>query len=501
MKSARRSVARTAGPAERDGLPPTAAKAAAYRRHQRLRAASPERHLVGVGDSNGSMSSGGDHRSSSSEERSHAAAAVAAVADHTLVETATKELNKDCDEVGDLSGACKGPADTAQVSARASKAQPQSSPPPLATRIRRRLASALGSISSDGSKQESVGHLSSLNHLSSSSMGTATSGGGTPGRGSVASSRLSKRSRPSRTQRRSRAPSSAPENASTETPSVNGKPASQSSSRTVLSSLLLKHKSRRLSAMAGADDGGGDGRGGARTPPHPRGRGGSRQSPSGASPDNASYLLRGGVADDVTARMEVDAAAEAEAAAAQFAAQGSPSSTGNGAPQRSSSRTSTMSRMSSMEGRPQYLEETDLGMTMVRVPDGATIPAPGDPMPLSWQRLLFSLRGHVLTLHYMTPEDIVQATDEPFLRGDDASRLALEPPSHSSGVQASALNGPQHMVTGLLVDDADCDDCSLDDPAPLGRCGRRPLSSCGPDGHCRRRRPLGGLSGAGKCAT
>jgi len=459
------------GPAELDGLPPKATDVAAYRRHQRLRAASPERHLVGVGDSNGngSMSSGGDHRSSSSEERSHvAAAAAAAVADHTLMETATKELNKDCDRVEDLSGACQGPADMARVPVRAVKAQPQSSSPPLATRLRRRLASALGSISSDGSKQDSVGHASSLNQLSSSSTGTATPGGSTPGRGSVASSRLSKRSRSSRTQRRSRAQSSVPEDASTETPSVNGKPSSQSSSRSVLSSLLLKRKSRRLSSMAGADGGGGDGRGGARTPPVPRGRGGSRKSSSGASPDNATYLIRGGAADDVTASMEVDAAAEAEAAAARFAAQGSPSSAGSRVPRRSSSRTSSVSRVSSMEGRPQYMEETDLGMTMVRVPDGAAIPAPGDPMPLSWQRLLFSLRGHVLTLHYMTPEDIVQAADEPFLRGNDAPRLALEPPSHSSGVQAVTMSGPQYMVTGSLVDDDDCDDCSSDDPAAVG---------------------------------
>lgn len=506
MKSARRSAARMGGPAELDGLPPKATNVAAYRRHQRLRAASPERHLIGVGDSNGngSMSSGGDRRSSSSEERSHvAAAAAAAVADHTLMETATKELNKDCDGVEDLSGACEGPADMAQVPARAAKARPQSSSPPLATRLRRRLASALGSISSDGSKPDSMGHASSLNQLSSST-GTASPGGSTPGRGSVASSRLSKRSRSSRTQRRSRAQSSVPEDASTETPSVNGKPSSQSSSRSVLSSLLLKRKSRRLSSMAGADGGGVDGRGGARSPPLPRGRGASRKSSSRASPDNAAYLIRGGAAGDVTARMEADAAAEAEEAAARFAAQGSASITGSRAPRRSSSRTSSVSRVSSMEGRPQYLEETDLGMTMIRVPDGAAIPAPGDPMPLSWQRLLFSLRGHVLTLHYMTPEDIVQAADEPFLRGNDAPRMALEPPSNSSGVQAMALSGPQDMVTGSLVDDDDCDDCSSDDPAAVGplreatmeqlRAGR-PLPSPSPARRLARGRDVRDVSG------
>lgn len=165
------------------------------------------------------------------------------------------------------------------------------------------------------------------------------------------------------------------------------------------------------------------------------------------------------------AEAAVVSATEAAAAAARPNGDVSGSSVGSKPLGQSVSGVSGVS-VSSEDEHPQYLEETDLGMTMVRIPDGEVPPPPGELLPLSWQRLLFSLRGHVLTLHYMTPEDIVASADEPYLR-DHEPLLGSGQTGH--GDAAAAGNGSQYMVSGSLVDDDnDYDDMSSDDPAAVG---------------------------------
>lgn len=420
------------------------------------------------------------------------AASAAAAAGHLLVESATTDLSCGSRVLGEM--AQESPP-------RAAKPPPHASgsPAALAARLKRRFTSALGSISSDGSKQDSVGHGGSPNQMSSSSMGTDTSGGATSDRISVASSRLFKRSRSSRSPRPSCTPGSSPESASTGALSMSSKAASHSSSRSILST-LLKRKSSRHSSSPVRANGDVDGvRAGSRTPSLSRRGAGGRARPSLAiSAEEAKLamrknanrngtpivedvitpapVLRAGVAAAsaneaaaaaaaAAAATDVAAVAATGAAAARLTHDASGSSVGSKRLEHSASRASGVSVLSEDE-QPQYLEETDLGMTMVRIPDGEAPPPPGEPMPLSWQRLLFSLRGHVLTLHYMTPEDIVASADEPYLR-DHEPLLESGQTSHDGA--AAAGHGSQFMVSGSLVDDDnDYDDMSSDDPAAVG---------------------------------
>lgn len=493
MKSAGLAEAhtRSGGGGELHGLPPVAAADGAYvRRRRRLRAGSPDGHLVGIGNSNGSMSSG-DHCSGSSDGIALATASAAAAAGHLLVESATTDLSCGSRVLGEMAS---------ESLSRAAKPSHHSgvSPSALAARLKRRFTSALGSISSDGStKHDSVGRVSSsLNQLSSSSMGTDTSGRGTPSdRVSVTSSRLFKRTRSSRSPRPSCTPSSSPESASTGALSHSSRSASQSSSRSILSTLLKRKGPRQSSTGCGNGDGE-SGRSGSRSSSHSRRSGGGRSRPSLAiTAEDAKHAMRNNtttneatVIEDVitpvpVVRAEVAAAAAAEAAAVSAAEAAvvsateaaaaaarpngdvSGSSVGSKPLGQSVSGVSGVS-VSSEDEHPQYLEETDLGMTMVRIPDGEVPPPPGELLPLSWQRLLFSLRGHVLTLHYMTPEDIVASADEPYLR-DHEPLLGSGQTGH--GDAAAAGNGSQYMVSGSLVDDDnDYDDMSSDDPAAVG---------------------------------
>lgn len=473
-------------------LPPVAAADGAFvRRRRRLRAASPDGHLVGIGNSNGSLSSSGEHCSASSDGIALATASAAAAAGHRLVESATTDVSCGSRVLEEM--ASESPSRAAKPSHHANV-----SPSALATRLKRRFSSALGSISSDGStKQDSVDHVSSsLNQLSSSSMGTETSAGGTTSdRVSVASSRLFKRTQSSHSPRPSSTPSSSPESGSTGALSHSSRSASQSSSLSMLST-LLKRKGPRHSSTGGGNGDGDGGRTRSRSSSHSRRSGGGRSRPSLAitvkdakhamrneSTTNEAIIIEDAITPVPVIRTEVAAAAAAEAAAVSAAeaavvsateaseaaarptGDASGSSLGSKPLSQSASGVSGVS-VSSEDEQPQYLEETDIGMTMVRIPDGEVPPPPGQVLPLSWQRLLFSLRGHVLTLHYMTPEDIVASADEPYLRDHEP---LLESGQTGRGGAAAVGNGSQSTVSGSLVDDDnDYDDMSSDDPAAVG---------------------------------